>query len=155
MRAKKKRQPRGVVDTSVLVAGIAAFRRTEASPANPSASLIREWITDATFVWLVSNDILREYKTVLARLRVAPAVIGRAINLISDGAERVPVSLARSISPDPGDEPFCACAEQGNADFIVTLNRKDFPQPLLSAHVISPGDRIPTTARKKKPQTAR
>jgi predicted nucleic acid-binding protein len=31
------------------------------------------------------------------------------------------------ISPDPDDEPFCACAEAGNADFIVTLNPVDFP----------------------------
>lgn len=155
MRARRKRQPRGVVDTSVLVAGIVAFRRTEMSTSNPSASLIREWITNATFVWLVSKDILDEYKTVLARLRVAPSIIGRAINLINDGAERVAVSRARNISPDPGDEPFCACAEQGNADFIVTLNRKDFPQALLNAHVIGPEDAIPTTARKKKPLKAR
>jgi hypothetical protein len=44
------------------VAGIAAFRRGETSIFNPSASLIRQWITDATFVWLVSSDILDEYK---------------------------------------------------------------------------------------------
>jgi hypothetical protein len=59
-----------------------------------------------------------------------------------------------TVSPDPGDEPFCACAEQGDADFIVTLNPKDFPQALLSAHVIGPEDPIPTTGRKKKPRKA-
>lgn len=137
------------------MAGIAAFRRGETSIFNPSASLIRQWITDATFVWLVSSDILDEYKTVLARLGVARSAIGRAINLISDEAEHVAVSRARNISPDPGDDSFCACAEQGNADFIVTLNRKDFPQSLLSAHVIGPQDPIPTTARKKRPQNTR
>lgn len=116
--------------------------------------LIRQWIADTTFVWLVSDEIVNEYKAVLARLRVPRALIGRAINLISAGAEHLPVSRTRDISPDPGDQAFCACAEQGDADFIVTLNRKDFPQPLLSAHVIGPADPIPTT-RKKKPPKAR
>jgi hypothetical protein len=37
----------------------------------------------------------------------------------------------------------------GRADFIVTLNPKDFPQTLLSAHVIKPGKDVPTTARRK------
>ena len=47
---------------------------------------------------------------------------------------------------------FGACAEQGKADFIVTLNPKDFPQSLLSAHVIRPGERVPTTARRRQPR---
>lgn len=143
-----------MVDTSVLVAGIAAFKSRKL-PSNPSASFIREWIEDETFNWLVSDDILEEYKTVLTRLRVPPSVIGRAINLIHEQAEHIGVSRTEDISPDPGDDAFCACAEQGKADFIVTLNRKDFPQHLLRAHVMGPGGPIPTTARKKKPQKAR
>ncbi len=43
------------------------------------------------------------------------------------------------ISPDPKDDPFCLCAEQGTADFIVTLNLKDFPQDRLKATVVLPG----------------
>jgi hypothetical protein len=35
---------------------------------------------------------------------------------------------------------------------MVTLNPKDFPQSQLSAHVIRPGERIPTTARRKRPR---
>jgi len=42
------------------------------------------------------------------------------------------------ISPDPGDDPFCLCAEQGRADFVVTLNPKDFPQDRLKATVVLP-----------------
>jgi hypothetical protein len=34
----------------------------------------------------------------------------------------------------------------------VTLNPKDFPQSLLSAHVIKPSESIPTTARRKQPR---
>ena len=52
-----------------------------------------------------------------------------------------------NLSPDPDDNAFCACAEQGRAAFIATLNKKHFPQENLTAKVISPGDPIPTTRR--------
>jgi len=100
-------------------------------------------------VWLVSEEILLEYKRVLARLRVRRPTIGKVINLIREEAELIHISAIARISPDPGDDPFCACAERGQADFIVTLNPKDFPQKLLSSHVIRPGESIPTTARRK------
>ena len=143
------------MDTSVLVAGIAGFRSPGLKPANPSAALLRAWIERDTFVWLLTDEILHEYKTVLGRLGVRRALIGNVMNLLREEAETVLVNRPSNISPDPGDDPFCACAEQGHADFIVTLNRSDFPQRLLSAHVVRPDEEIPTTGRKKKPQRAR
>ena len=58
------------------------------------------------------------------------------------------------VSPDPNDNVFCACAEQGRAAFIATLNRKDFPQKKLVAKVISPSDPMPTTRRRRSSLTA-
>jgi len=146
---QKRKRPRGVVDTSVLVAGIAGLKSLEIGPKNPSAKLLRDWIKGDTFVWLVSDEILLEYKHVLTRLGVRRPVIGKVINLIREEAEHIAVSTLPDISPDPGDDVFCACAETGRADFIVTLNPKDFPQQLLSAHVIGPSETVPTTARRK------
>lgn len=148
MPAQKRKWPRGIVDTSVLVAGIAGFKSTGIAPKNLSAELLRDWIEGDTFVWLVSDEILLEYKRVLGRLGVRRALIGKIVNLLREQAELVPASFLQNISPDPGDDPFCGCAVAGRADFIVTLNPKDFPQSLLSAHVIKPGERIPTTARR-------
>jgi predicted nucleic acid-binding protein len=150
--AQKRKRPRGVIDTSVLVAGIAGLKSLEIALRNPSAKLLRNWIEGDTFVWLVSDEILLEYKRVLGRLGVRRPLIGKIVNLLREEAEPVPASALPEISPDPGDDPFCACAETGRADFIVTLNPKDFPQSLLSAHVIKPGERIPTTARRTKPR---
>jgi len=138
-----------VVDTSVLVAGIAGLK-SHVAPANTSADFLREWIENDTFVLLINEEILLEYKQVLGRLGVRPALIGKVINLIREEGEVVSTSASLNLSPDPKDDPFCACAEYGQADFIVTLNARDFPQQLLSAHVIRPGDRIPTTARRQK-----
>jgi len=146
---QKKKRPRGVVDTSVLVAGIAAFKDVNFGPLVSSAEMLREWIDNRTFTWLVNEEILDEYKIILARRKVRPALIAATISLIRSAAEDVPITEGNDISPDPFDEPFCSCAEEGNADFIVTLNPRDFPQHKLRAHVISPGDPIPTTARKR------
>jgi hypothetical protein len=69
----------------------------------------------------------------LKRLGVHRKLIGRVVSLIRERAERVKVRSSKEISPDPEDEPFCLCGEQGKADFIVTLNPSDFPQEHLRA----------------------
>ena len=139
----RKRKPRAVIDTSVLVAGISGFREPFVFGRNPSADVLQRWTQKNHFVWLITEDILEEYKEVLKRLRVRPNLIGRVINLIRERAEEVEVRSSDEISPDPDDNPFCLCSEQGKADFIVTLNPKDFPQDSLKANVVFP-DLFPT-----------
>jgi predicted nucleic acid-binding protein len=134
----RKRRRRAVVDTSVLVAGVSGFKETYVPGKTPSADVPYEWAEGHSFVWLVSDEILDEYKEVLKRLHVRSHLIGRLVNLIRDRAEDVKVRYSIEISPDPGDDPFCLCAEQGKADFIVTLNPKDFPQDRLKATVVLP-----------------
>jgi len=97
----------------------------------------------ATFTWLLSEDILSEYKAVLQRMSVRRETIGSLINLLREDAETLSPRLRRGYSPDPGDDVFCACAEEGNADFIVTLNPRDFPQSALTAKVLAPGTPLP------------
>ena len=113
--------------------------------ANPSASFLRDWIANGTFIRLVTEEILSGYKAVLSRLGVRRNLVGEIINLLREETEFVVVRAQHDVSPDPDDNAFCACAEQGRAAFIVTLNRKHFPQKKLTAKVISPGDPIPTT----------
>ena len=81
MPSQKRRRPRGVVDTSVLVAGITGFKSAEIAARSPSATLIRQWVDRDTFTWLVTEEILSEYKAVLARLGVRRNVIGALIKI--------------------------------------------------------------------------
>ena len=134
----KKRKRREVIDTSVLVAGISGFRIPYVPGKNPSADLLYKWAEKSNFVWLVTEDILDEYKEVLKRLGVRSNLIGTVVNLIRERAEQIDVCAHFEISPDPKDDPFCLCSEQGHADFIVTLNPRDFPQERLKAKVVSP-----------------
>ena len=127
-----------MVDTSVVISGISAFKSSFEPGRNPSADTLREWIETGKFVWLVTPEILEEYKEVAKRLNVRPSVAGRLVNLLREEAEEVTVRKSVEISPDPGDNCFCACTEEGRADFLVTLNPKDFPPAKLTAKVVSP-----------------
>jgi uncharacterized protein len=127
----------------VLVAGISGFREPFVAGRNPSADVLHEWAERNNFLWLVTEDILDEFKEVLKRLRVRPNLIGRVVNLIRERAEEVKIRPSFEISPDPKDDPFCFCSEQGKADFIVTLNPKDFPEDSLKAKIVPPGRFLP------------
>lgn len=133
------------MDTSVLIAGVAGFKSQIATLRNPSAKLLRDWVESGTFVWLVSDQILKEYKDVMGRLGVRRSLIGKIINLLREEAEFVETPVTHEVSPDPADDSFCACAEIGDAAFLVTLNARDFPQKRLRAKVIAPGASFPTT----------
>jgi predicted nucleic acid-binding protein len=115
-----------------------------------SAILLRDWIKDDTFTWLITADILEEYAAVLAELRVRPAVIGRLVNLLKEQAEWIEPRRTVEADPDPGDSPFWTCAD-AEADFVVTLNRRDFPQARLKARVIGPAEPLPSARRARRP----
>lgn len=100
--------------------------------------MLREWAEKGNFIWLITEEILDEYKEVLKRLKVRPALIGKIVNLVRERAEQVKQGSSPEISPDPKDDPFCLCVENGGADFIVTLNPADFPQDRLKASVLTP-----------------
>lgn len=143
MSQKRHKSPRGVVDTSVLLAGVAGMKASAHQGNIASASFIVRWAEDQAFVWLITEEILDEYREVLARLGVRRPLIGKIINTLRAKGEQVKVGPGRNLSPDPDDNYICDCAEYGNADFIVTLNPKDFPQASLRARVIGPGDPLP------------
>ena len=84
-RKAKKRKTRAVIDTNVLVAGISGFKGTYTPGKNPSADLLRKWAEEEAFVWLISEDILDEYKEVLRRLRVRPALVGKVVDHFAVG----------------------------------------------------------------------
>ncbi|HZP04639.1 MAG TPA: PIN domain-containing protein [Terracidiphilus sp.] len=143
----RKRKQRAVVDTNVVVAGISGFRDQYIPGRVPSADLMYRWADEEHFTWLYTEDILAEYKEVLKRLHVRPATVGAFINLIRERGEVVEVRAAAEISPDPKDDPFCACSETGRADMIFTLNPKDFPQSRLKAKVLAP---MPVSERRSR-----
>lgn len=131
-----------------MIAGISAFKGAFVPRKNASADTLHEWIAEGNFVWLVTLEIIGEYKEVAKRLGVRPNVVGRLVNLLKEEAQEVELRENIEVSPDPGDNCFCACAEEGSADFLVTLNPRDFPQGELSAKVVSPTEFLRVVQRR-------
>ena len=126
---RRTKQPRGVVDTSVLVAGVAGFRSSR-EVQNPSASFLRDWIEVETFTWLVTEEILSEYKGVLSRLGVRRNLVGEIINLLREEAEFVTIRSEDNLSPDPDDNVFCACPQIRTTTYSVPARSKGVPPSL-------------------------
>jgi hypothetical protein len=80
------------------------------SVGNPSASFLREWLDNDTFTWLLTEEILLEYKEALTRLGVRRNLVGQIVNLLREEAEFVDVRGESDVSPDPDDNLSCACA---------------------------------------------
>jgi len=67
---------------------------------NASADFLRRWVSDNTFIWLISEEIVDEYKEVLARHKVRHELICRIIKLLREEASLVAVKRNERVLPD-------------------------------------------------------
>lgn len=126
---------RAVIDTNVVVSGLIRPTGNEALVLLAAGQgLVRPCLTAA---------ILAEYRAVLARPRFgfAPAEVARVIDMLCGRADLVEAGLgAGGVLPDADDEAFVACAIAAGAAFIVTGNRRHFPEPRYgTAQVVNAG----------------
>lgn len=107
---------RAVVDTNLIVSYLLTQSET-------LSRLIDHW-ERGTFVYLVSPMLVGELREVVhrpklrQRMRSDPAIL---LELVEMEAEWTPGVLTLSgVCRDPKDEPFIACAVEGNAAYLVT-----------------------------------
>jgi len=87
----------------------------------------------------VSEEILAEYKEVLARprLRIRKGIRGQFLQLIRQRAHLVrPVRMV-SVASDADDDKFLECADAARADYLVTGNVRHFPAFWKATKVIT------------------
>ena len=118
-----------MVDTNVV---IAAFR----SSSGASNELLRQAASRAVKM-LCSTALFLEYEAVLGRSEVRAATghgledVESIMNAIAAIAEPVDVHFrTRPVLRDPNDEMVLEVASNGDADFIVTHNLRDFAPAL-------------------------
>lgn len=87
----------------------------------------------------VSAEILEEYREVLGRAKFAidPARLGTALELIRKTARHVQPARRLKKASDPEDNKFLECAEEAEADYLVTGNRRHFPQRWAKTRVVN------------------
>jgi uncharacterized protein len=113
---------RAVIDTNVLVSGLLSPTGNEA--------LILLTIHQGLVHPCFSQEILEEYAAVLARPKFAfPSdEITAVLAMFRRQGELFLPEASSAASSDPGDTKFLQCAEAAQADYIVTGNKRHFPE---------------------------
>lgn len=96
----------------------------------------------------VSAEILSEYKDVLSRpaLHVRKGLRQQYLQLIRNNSYLVAPSRRLSIAKDPADNIFLECADAARADYLLTGNRRHFPQFWKSTKIITSREFIAVVA---------
>lgn len=117
---------RVVVDTNVLVSAMIAPSGNEA--------LIVLAARQGLIAACLSDAICDEYAGVLARPKFgfAPEEITALLGLLREHGEMYRPAPLSHVSPDPDDDKFIACALAAKADYLVTGNKRDFPEDRLA-----------------------
>ena len=121
-----------VIDTSVLVS--AAFR-------NRTPEEVILFVTGQdTFHWIVSDEILAEYREVLSRPKfdLSEEILNQWIEMLESSTVEIDVDLEIEFPRDRKDAKFIACALAAQANFFVTGDH-DFneAQQMMSTTIIS------------------
>jgi putative PIN family toxin of toxin-antitoxin system len=106
-----------VLDTNVIVSGLL-------TPGGKSSRLIGAF-EEGKFQLLVSRDIILEIAEMLARPKIrkygiTPERRERIIKTLLKYSLVTPGKLKAAFPKDPADEIFLVCAEEGQADYLVT-----------------------------------
>jgi putative PIN family toxin of toxin-antitoxin system len=114
---------RVVLDTNIL--GSALLQ-----PQGLPARTFLMTLAGTTAQLCVSGDIYAEYEEVIRRAKFSrtEAVIGSALRAIRQNGFWVRPSEKVHACSDPDDDIFLECAKVARAQYVVTGNRKDFPQ---------------------------
>jgi putative PIN family toxin of toxin-antitoxin system len=113
---------RAVIDTNVLLSALISSAGNEA--------LLILAINQGLVAPCLSAEILQEYSGVLLRPRFGFPVeeVDALLDLLRRSGKLLSPAPVGRTSPDPDDDKFIACAMAGNADFLVTGNKRHFPQ---------------------------
>ncbi len=128
-----------VVDTNVVAAGLVTAPAGRVSPV----IAVLDAMLAGSIVYLMSHDLLYEYRCVLLRPKLArihglqPAQLDRLLeDLAANGAWREPQSA--TAAPDPGDNHLWALLAAHSGSILITGDRLLLASPPAGTTVISP-----------------
>jgi putative PIN family toxin of toxin-antitoxin system len=108
---------RVVVDTNVLVSAVLKGSVSEA--------IMLFLVADPDFEWVVSEEILLEYKSVLGRkkFKLSPEIQERWFKIIDAFTSLIHIDVSIDFPRDPKDAKFLECAIACSADYLITGDR--------------------------------
>lgn len=120
-----------VIDTNVLIS--AAIK-----PSGLQRTVVLLALTKPAR-WYVSDVILSEYGSVLARpeLAIRRGLRHQLLQLIKNRTRTIAPSHLPVVTVDPADNIFVECADAARADYLITGNQRHFPEFWKSTKIIS------------------
>jgi putative PIN family toxin of toxin-antitoxin system len=128
---------RVVIDTNILVS---ALLQPESLPAAVMmlalSGAVELWVSDAVFA--ESDAVFAEYDEVIRRPRFKRSadVIEGALQSVRKQGHWVKPRVHVEACADPDDNMFFECAEAAGANYLVTGNKKHFPDRWKKTKVI-------------------
>lgn len=122
---------RVVIDTNIFIAGLLNLEG--------GAEKIIKHFKDGIFELVVSRDVFDEYLHVIHLFDndIPPDKSEELLELIFEKAVKIESVSSKALCKDPDDEKFLSVAISGNARYIVTKNKKDFPHNLSTAKIVN------------------
>ncbi|MCA2694202.1 MULTISPECIES: putative toxin-antitoxin system toxin component, PIN family [unclassified Microcystis] len=112
---------RVIIDTNILISAAVADGKPE--------KVINFIISHADYDWIVSQEILDEYREVLQRkkLKLRDTKKAEWLTLIENSTKLIEVNVNVDFTRDPKDAKVIALARVSEADFLITGDR-DFEE---------------------------
>jgi len=136
-----------VVDTNVVVAGLIS------SPGDSPVCRVLDGMLTGRFPFLLSTELLREYRSVLLRGRLrdlhglSPEQVDVVLTEIAANAlVREPETAVGPVAPDRGDDHLWRLLATTDGSILVTGDRALLANPPDFASVQSPRDFIDSMA---------
>lgn len=121
-----------LIDTNVLVSAILKDGKPE--------QIIQFVVSRTDIEWIVSTDIMKEYKCVISRKKfgLPTTIINEWFAWIDTATTEIQVDLEVDFPRDQKDEKFLVCALQANALFFITGD-SDFSeaQQIVNIKIVS------------------
>ncbi|HVC36991.1 MAG TPA: putative toxin-antitoxin system toxin component, PIN family [Gammaproteobacteria bacterium] len=127
-----------VVDTNVVVAGILA------ADANSPPARILEAILAGQLRFLLSVELLAEYRSVLLRQHIrarhglAPQAVDAILEALAVNAAVAEIAERTETAPDPGDNHFWRLLAAKPGTGLITGDALLLDNPPLGARVLTP-----------------
>lgn len=122
---------RVVIDTNIFIAGLLNLE-------GGAAKIIRHF-RDGGFEFVITRDVFDEYLNVIHLFDndIPPDKSEELLDLIFEKAVKIESVGSQGLCKDPDDEKFLSAAISGNARYIVTKNKKDFPHYLSEVKIVN------------------
>jgi putative PIN family toxin of toxin-antitoxin system len=122
---------RVVLDTNIVVS---ALLRSGGLP-----EAVFNLAVDCNVQLYISELIMAEYEDVLRRPRldIHPDKVTKALARIREAGLLVTPTSSVTAASDPDDNIFLECAQAASAGYLVTGNRRDFPDEWAGTKVVT------------------